>query len=108
GDPQDGGTKGLAQKQGELRGKLGQALKGLKDQKGTGNSLNRADREMGSAQSQLGGNDADSAVESEKNALEALRNGTAELTKQLMQRMGQGRAGGQGNEDPLGREQGTR
>jgi hypothetical protein len=107
GDPQDGGPKGLAQKEGELRSKLGEALKGLKGQKGAGNSLNHADREMGSAQNQLGGNDTDSAVESEKNALEALRSGTAELSKQLMQRMGQGRPGGQGNEDPLGREQGT-
>jgi hypothetical protein len=108
GDPQDGGPKGLAQKQGQLRGKLGEALKGLKGQKGAGNSLGRAEREMGTAQNQLGGNDTDSAVESEKNALEALRSSTAELSKQLMQRQGQGRPGGQGNEDPLGREQGTR
>jgi len=108
GDPQDGGPKGLAQKQGQLRGKLGEALKGLKGQKGAGNSLGRAEREMGTAQNQLGGNDTDSAVESEKNELEALRSSTAELSKQLMQRQGQGRPGGQGNEDPLGREQGTR
>jgi uncharacterized protein (TIGR02302 family) len=103
GDPKDGGSKGLAQKQGDIRNQLDKVLKGLNGQ-GTGkDKLNKAGHEMGSAQNQLGGNDTDSAVNSENRALEQMRSAADEMAKKLMERMGQ-----KGNEDPMGRIQGNR
>jgi uncharacterized protein (TIGR02302 family) len=107
GDPKDGGTKGLSQQQGQLKNKLGDALKDLGGQSPGGDQLNRAGREMGNAQNQLGGNDTDSAIESEKNAMDALRGATEALTKKLAEENGNDKGNG-ANEDPMGREQGTR
>jgi uncharacterized protein (TIGR02302 family) len=106
GDPKDGGAKGLAEQQGKLRDDLDKALKGLGDQHMKApDSLGRAGREMGDAQSRLGADALDGAGDSQKNALEALRQGADDLAKQLMQRMGQ--TGQEGNEDPLGRTPGA-
>lgn len=102
GDPKDGGAKGLAEQQGKLRGDLDKLLKGLGGQKPP-DSLGRAGHEMGNAQGQLGGNALEGAGESQKNALEALRQGAGDLARQLLER--QGNQGAQGNEDPLGRMQ---
>jgi hypothetical protein len=108
GDPKDGGPKGLGQQQGQLRNQLDEAMKGLGGKSPSAKKLGDAGREMGNAQNQLGGNDTDSAVDSEKNALEAMREGAEGLSKELMKRMGQGQQSANGNEDPLGREQGSR
>ncbi|HXM00463.1 MAG TPA: DUF4175 family protein, partial [Rhizomicrobium sp.] len=104
GDPKDGGAKGLSEQQGKLRDDLDKMLKGLGGQK-TPDSLGRAGREMGNAQSQLGDNALDGAGDSQKNALEALRQGAGDLAKQLMDRQGNGDR--QGSEDPLGRTPGS-
>lgn len=105
GDPKDGGPKGLSQQQQQLHRQLDDAMKGLGGKNVA--PLNKAGREMGNAENQLGGNDTDSAVDSEKNALDAMRQGADALAQKLMQQMGQ-KSGQGGNEDPLGREQGAR
>jgi len=106
GDPKDGGEKGLAKKQGELRDALKEIEKGLGAQNPKPDNLGRAGNSMGNAQDQLGSKDLDQASGSQKNALDALRSGADQLAKALMNRSGQGMPGQQGQEDPLGREQG--
>jgi uncharacterized protein (TIGR02302 family) len=103
GDPKDGGAKGLAQQQGKLKDDLDKALKGLGDQKKKApDSLNHAGRAMGDAQGQLGADALEGAGQSQKDALNDLRNGIGDLANQLMKEQGQA---GQGNgQDPLGRE----
>jgi hypothetical protein len=105
GDPKDGGANGLAQQQGKLRDDLDKALKGFGDQHMKApDSLGRAGHAMGEAQSRLGADALEGAGDSQKDALEALRQGADDLAKQLMERMGQN--GRDGNEDPLGRTAG--
>jgi uncharacterized protein (TIGR02302 family) len=106
GDPKDGGAKGLAKKQGELRDALKEIQKGLGAQNQKPDNLGRAGNAMGNAQNQLGGEDMDGASGSEKNALDALRSGADQLAKALMNRSGRGMPGRSGQQDPLGREQG--
>ncbi len=106
GDPKDGGEKGLAKKQGELRDALKEIEKGLGAQNPKPDNLGRAGNSMGNAQNQLGGKDLDSASGSQKNALDALRSGADQLAKSLLNRSGQGMPGQQGQEDPLGRNPG--
>jgi hypothetical protein len=107
GDPKDGGTKGLAQQQQKLHDDLNKVMKGLGDQKQKApNSLGDAGKAMGNAQNQLNQNTPDSANQSEQQALEALRQGTSDLAKRLMEGQ-QGQPGQQGNEDPLGRQEGS-
>jgi uncharacterized protein (TIGR02302 family) len=76
--------------------------------------LGRAGDAMGDAQGQLGDGDADSAVDSQGRALEALRRGAQGLAQQMQQMMGQGPGPGSPgrmgparradqNTDPLGR-----
>lgn len=111
GDPKDGGGKGLSQQQGKLRDDLNALLKGLGDKgKAAGKNFGEADKDMGQAQGQLGAKSFDDAGKSEQQALDAMRKGTAALAQALMQQQsGQGmKPGGQnGNEDPLGRENGA-
>jgi hypothetical protein len=108
GDPKDGGTKGLAQQQQNLRDDLNKLMKGLGDQKQKApDSLSGANKSMGDAQNQLNQNAPDGAGQSEQQALDALRQGTSDLAKRLMQENGQGQPGDNGREDPLGREEGT-
>jgi len=106
GDPKDGGPKGLAKKQGEIRDALKEIQKGLGAQNQKPDNLGRAGNSMGNAQNQLNGQDMDSASGSEKNALDAMRSGADQLAKALMNRSGQGMPGRTGQEDPLGREEG--
>lgn len=105
GDPKDGGEKGLAQKQGELRDALKDIEKGLGAQKPGPDTLGRAGSAMGRAQGQLSGKDMDGASANQKAALDALRSGADQLAKAMLNRSGQ--PGRQGQEDPLGRTQGN-
>ena len=111
GDPKDGGGTGLSQQQGKLRDDLNALLKGLGDKgKAAGKNFGEAGKDMGQAQGQLGAKSFDDAGKSEQQALDAMRKGTAALAQALMQQQsGQGmKPGGQnGNEDPLGRENGA-
>jgi uncharacterized protein (TIGR02302 family) len=114
GDPKDGGNKGLAQQQGQLKNDLDKALKDLGTSGGANapggkkapDSLGRAGREMGNAQGELGADALEGAGQSQKNALDALRNGIGDLASQLMAEQ-QGGNSGQSNQDPLGRLQGN-
>jgi len=107
GDPKDGGNKGLAQQQGQLRNDLDKALKNLPPGHKTPQSFDRAGREMGNAQGQLGADALEGAGQSQKNALDALRNGIGDLANQLMAEQNPNGQGGQAGLDPLGRLQGN-
>ncbi len=118
GDPNAFGK--LQQDQQALRDQLKQLMEQLR-QRGMGqqqdgqqgDSLGRADESMGDATESLGGKDADSAVDSQGRALDALRRGAQSLAQQLQQQMGQGpgpfqpgrigRGRAQQDTDPLGR-----
>jgi hypothetical protein len=71
------------------------------------NDLDRAGEAMGEAESSLGEGNADSAVDSQGRALDALRKGAQGLAQSMQQQMGQGlgpgRSGRLGQTDPLGR-----
>jgi uncharacterized protein (TIGR02302 family) len=109
GDPNAFGK--LQQDQQALRDQLKQLMEQQDGQQG--DSLGRADESMGDATESLGGKDADSAVDSQGRALDALRRGAQSLAQQLQQQMGQGPGPfqpgriGQGraqqDTDPLGR-----
>lgn len=118
GDPNAFGE--LQQNQQALRDQLKQLMEQLRQrglgqqQEGQqGDPLGRADESMGDAADSLGGKDADSAVDSQGRALDALRRGAQSLAQQLQQQMGQGPGPlqpgriGQGRAqqdiDPLGR-----
>ena len=108
GDPADGGGKGLAQQQGKLRqdlDKIGKALGALNLPQPR--SLGEAGKQMDNAQQQLGSGVFDGAGESQKNALDALRQGSNELAQELMKRSGQGTSEQDGAQDPLGRRAGS-
>ena len=101
---------------------FGQNQDGQQGQQGPGqgnagqnemNELGRAGDAMGEAEGDLGAGNADSAVDSQGRALDALRKGAQGLAQAMQQQMGQGlgpgRAGrlgqahGQNDTDPLGR-----
>jgi len=108
GDPRDGGGKGLAGQQGNLREELGRLNKGLGQQRLPGSDkLDEAGREMGNAQEALGAQGFDQAGAAQKNALEALKEGTGQLAQELMKRIGQGNGQEEKGDDPLGRAQGV-
>ena len=78
--------------------------------------LGRAGKEMGQAEGQLGDGDPDGAVDSQGQALDALRRGMQSLADSMQQQQGQGQGQGQGpgrgrlgqeraqrDTDPLGR-----
>ena len=105
GDPKDGGTKGLAEQQRQLRDKLNEILKGLDGQKlPQPKALGDAGKSMGQAQGELGGQDLPNAGIDQKRALDAMRQSAADLAKELMKRSGQ--QGQQSGTDPLGRTEG--
>lgn len=119
----------LQQDQQGLRDRLNKLLEQLRqrglgspgqqgqDQKGQGESdmdkLGSAGEAMGEAEGELGQGDADSAVDSQGRALEAMRKGAQGLAQSMQQQMGMGpgpgRPGRNGrqraeqNTDPLGR-----
>ncbi len=95
-------------------GQNGQGQQGEKGEAGNGmDQLGQADDAMGDAESQLGDGNADSAVNSQGRALDALRKGTQGLAQSMQQQMGQGNGPGpngrlgqpraQRDTDPLGR-----
>ena len=57
--------------------------------------LGRAGEAMGDAEGQLGDSDADSAVDSQGRALEALRRGAQNLAQSMQQQQGNGQGPGQ-------------
>jgi uncharacterized protein (TIGR02302 family) len=116
----------LRQDQQALREQLNKLLEELKkkgfpqpgqsqqgQQNGEGNELGQAGEAMGDAQGQLGEGDADSAVDSQGRALEALRKGAQGMAQSMQQQMGQGpgpgnpgrtgQARANQDTDPLGR-----
>jgi uncharacterized protein (TIGR02302 family) len=113
----------LQQDQQALKDRLKKLLEDLKQrglgnpqqgQKGddSGDQLGSAGEAMGDAEGQLGQGDADSAVDSQGRALDAMRKGAQGLAQQMQQGMGQGPNGRPGREgqaranqdtDPLGR-----
>jgi uncharacterized protein (TIGR02302 family) len=116
----------LRQDQQALRDQLKKLLEELKQkgfpqpgqgeqgqQGGEGNELGKAGEAMGDAEGQLGEGDADSAVESQGRALEAMRKGAQGMAQSMQQQMGQGpgpgnpgrtgQARANQNTDPLGR-----
>ncbi|HWU24759.1 MAG TPA: DUF4175 family protein [Rhizomicrobium sp.] len=99
GDPNDGGGKGLAKEQGQLKDDLDKLLKGLGVK--APRTLGDAGKDMGGAQDRLGSNDFDDAGQDQKNALDALRQGAASLAQALMKEIGQ--SGPPDESDPLGR-----
>jgi len=96
GDPKDGGAKGLAQQQGQLRQDLDALRKQPGGRKNSGqNNLDEAGRLMGEAQGALGLGDFPRATTLQKYVLDALREGAQAMA---------GAAAGQGKgQDPLGR-----
>jgi uncharacterized protein (TIGR02302 family) len=116
----------LRQDQQALREQLNKLLEELKkkgfpqpgqgqqgDKGGEGDPLGRAGEAMGDAQGSLGEGDADSAVDSQGRALEAMRQGAQGMAQSMQQQMGQGMGPGnpgrtgqaRANQDtdPLGR-----
>ena len=94
---------------------LGQNQQGAPGQQGSDGTdqLGRAGEAMGQAEGELGDGNADSAVESQGRALDALRKGAQGLAQSLQQQFGQGPGPGQDGRlglpradrdtDPLGR-----
>jgi uncharacterized protein (TIGR02302 family) len=116
----------LRQDQQALRDQLSKLLDELKkkgfpqpgqgqqgDKGGEGDPLGRAGEAMGDAQGALGEGDADSAVDSQGRALEAMRKGAQGMAQSMQQQMGQGpgpgnpgrtgQARANQDTDPLGR-----
>jgi uncharacterized protein (TIGR02302 family) len=109
----------LRQGQQALRDRLNKLLEDLKNhglgQQGQNSTdqLGRAGEAMGEAEGQLGDGNADSAVDSQGRALDALRKGAQGLAQSMQQQMGQGPGPGrdgrlglpraQRDTDPLGR-----
>ncbi|MEX0842082.1 MAG: TIGR02302 family protein, partial [Xanthobacteraceae bacterium] len=122
GDPDQLGE--LRQDQGSLRDQLAKLLEQLRErgyglkpetgQQGQGDldQFGRAGEAMGDAEGSLGEGNADSAVDSQGRALEALRKGAQNLAQSMMERRGFGQGPGEGrlgraragdDTDPLGR-----
>jgi uncharacterized protein (TIGR02302 family) len=116
----------LRQDQQALREQLNKLLEELKkkgfpqpgqgqqgEKSGEGDPLGKAGEAMGDAQGSLGEGDADSAVDSQGRALEAMRKGAQGMAQSMQQQMGQGpgpgnpgrtgQARANQNTDPLGR-----
>jgi uncharacterized protein (TIGR02302 family) len=125
---QDGDQNGfgdLQQNQQALREQLNKLMQQLREhglgqpsddgqQSGDLDQLGRAGDAMGDAAGSLGQGNADSAVDSQAQALEALRKGAQNLAQSMQQQQGMGQGLGQGrpggtreradsNTDPLGR-----
>src|SRR5581483_4573697 len=90
----------------ELR-KRGFPQPGQKGQQGQDSNemgdLGRAGEAMGDAQGQLGEGDADSAVDAQGRALQALRKGAQGLAQSMQQQMGEGNGPGPGQPGRMGR-----
>jgi uncharacterized protein (TIGR02302 family) len=94
------------------QGQQGQQQQG-QGQQGEGDPLGRAGEAMGDAGDQLGEGDADTAVDSQGRALDAMRKGQQGMAQSMQQQMGQGQGPGNpgrsgqaranSETDPLGR-----
>ena len=125
GQPGDKNQMGeLRQDQQALREQLKKLMEELKkkgfpqpgqgQQGSEGDPLGKAGEAMGDAQGALGEGDADSAVDSQGRALEAMRQGAQSMAQSMQQQMGQGQGPGNpgrtgqaranGDTDPLGRQ----
>jgi uncharacterized protein (TIGR02302 family) len=120
GDPNQMGE--LRQNQQALRDQLNKMLEQLRQrgfgqnpgqepgegQKGGGqlDQLGRAGEAMGDAEGALGQGNADSAVDSQGKALDALRKGAQSLAQAMQQQRGQGQGRGQGRPGRLGQARG--
>ena len=99
-------NRGFGQNQQGQQGQQGQGQNGM-------DQLGRAGEAMGEAEGELGDGNADSAVDSQGRALDALRKGAQGLAQSMQQQMGQGPGPGQNGRfgqpraqrdtDPLGR-----
>jgi uncharacterized protein (TIGR02302 family) len=99
-------NRGFGQNQQGQQGEKGQGQNGL-------DQLGQAGEAMGQAEGELGDGNAESAVESQGRALDALRKGAQGLEQSMQQQMGQGPGQGQNGRmglpraqrdtDPLGR-----
>lgn len=102
GDPKDGGAKGLADAQSQLRRDL-ESLRGKLGRKAPEN-LGKAGKLMDDAAKALGSSDFPRATAAQKEVLEELRKGAEAVAKTAGQGQGQNQAQGQ---DPLGRNMGS-
>ncbi|MCC7251494.1 TIGR02302 family protein [Hyphomicrobium sp.] len=103
----DRGIDGLTQRQRELRDRLGQLQKQMRD-KGAGSSqqLEDAESAMESAEDALQRGDLEEATEQQSRALDQMRQGAQNMAQEMMRNMPQ-RYGQSGDtpRDPLGRPQ---
>jgi hypothetical protein len=97
-DPKDGGAQGLAKQQSDLEKELQDSLKGMDGK--SADKLREAGKAMGEAGSALGRKDMTNAGSAQNQALNALRQGAQELTRESDQEGGKQPGG---REDPLGR-----
>ena len=97
GQGQGKAMSGLAGRQGQLLNELDRIMQGLGG-KGVEmpDNLSRAGSAMGDAQSALGKSDSFSALNSQGEALQALRTGISQLVENINKRMGANQRGGQG------------
>lgn len=97
------GQRGAKGQQGQ--GQQGQGQQGQGGEQGDGeDGLDQADSAMGDATGRLGEGNADSAVDSQGRALDALRKGAQSLAESMQQ--GDGDQPGDGPGNPRGRQQG--
>lgn len=110
-----GGSGALGQRQGDLRGRLGELRDGLE---GSGvpapSAMGRAERAMREAERALGEGDLDRAARRQGEAIESLRDTAQALAETLLEdlamsgeQQGQDRGRGGEGRDPLGRPQRT-
>lgn len=109
GDPRQGGLESLTQRQRELRDRLGQLQRQMRE-KGAGSSqqLEDAESAMESAEDALERGDLAEATEQQGRALDQMRQGAQSMAQEMMRNMPQ-RYGQSGDtpRDPLGRPQRT-
>jgi uncharacterized protein (TIGR02302 family) len=104
--PGQRGQQGQRGEQGQKgQGQQGQGQQGQGGEQGDGeDGLDQADSAMGDATGRLGEGNADSAVDSQGRALDALRKGAQSLAESMQQ--GDGDQPGDGPGNPRGRQQG--
>jgi uncharacterized protein (TIGR02302 family) len=108
--------RGMSPGQRGEKGEKGEGEQGLQGEQGDqeGNGLGDADSAMGDADGRLGEGNADSAVDSQGRAIDAMRKGAQKLADAMQQGDGDGQGDGPGNRagrqqsggpqsDPLGR-----
>jgi uncharacterized protein (TIGR02302 family) len=95
--------RGFGQNPGQ--GEQGQQGQGQQGQKGQGqlDQLGQAGEAMGDAEGSLGKGNADSAVDAQGRALDAMRKGAQNLAQAMQQQRGQGQGQGRGPGQPGGR-----